>query len=104
MPPRMAARETSVVVTTEECRHYDVHVSLGPGINIKRNPLCGRNFEYFSEGPLLAAEMGVSQVDGVQSKGVGVSVKHFALNNTEHCPRRRWISPWSGSCGWLISM
>ena len=68
----------------EECRHYDVHVSLGPGVNIKRNPLCGRNFEYFSEDPMLAAEMGIGQVNGVQSKGVGVSVKHFALNNSEN--------------------
>lgn len=68
----------------EECRHYDVHVLLGPGVNIKRNPLCDRNFEYFSEDPLLAAEMGISQVNGVQSKGVGVSVKHFALNNSEN--------------------
>ena len=66
-----------------ECRHYGVHVILGPGVNIKRDPLCGRNFEYYSEDPFLASEMGIGEVEGVQAQGVGVSLKHFALNNAE---------------------
>ncbi len=67
----------------EECRAEDVSVILGPGLNCKRSPLCGRNFEYFSEDPVVSGELASAYVDGVQSQGVGACVKHFALNNQE---------------------
>ena len=68
----------------DECQAEDVSTILGPAINIKRSPLCGRNFEYMSEDPYLAGELAAAYINGVQSKGVGVSLKHFALNNQEY--------------------
>lgn len=67
-----------------ECHAFGVNMLLGPAVNIKKNPRCGRNFEYYSEDPYLSGEFGVHFVEGVQSEGVGVSVKHFAVNNNEN--------------------
>lgn len=70
----------------QECQAKDISTILGPAMNIKRSPLCGRNFEYYSEDPLVASEMAAALTEGVQSQNVGVSMKHFLANNQE---RRR---------------
>lgn len=67
----------------DECVEKDVDLLLAPGVNIKRTPLCGRNFEYFSEDPYFSGEMGAAFTRGVQNKGIGVCLKHFAVNNRE---------------------
>jgi beta-glucosidase len=75
-------REVGVALGREAAGH-GIGVLLGPGVNLKRTPIGGRNFEYFSEDPLVSSRLGAAWVDGVQSTGVGASLKHFAANNTE---------------------
>ncbi len=82
--------ETMGAVIGDECQAENVSTVLGPAVNIKRSPLCGRNFEYFSEDPYLTSHIASAHIKGVQSKNVGTSIKHFAANNQEH--RRMSIS------------
>lgn len=86
---RALVRRVGAALGTE-ARAQGVQVLLGPGINIKRSPLGGRNFEYLSEDPVHAGELGASYVQGAQSRGVGTSLKHFAVNNQE--TSRFWVS------------
>ncbi|MBE7011267.1 MAG: glycosyl hydrolase [Ruminococcaceae bacterium] len=67
----------------KDCKKHNVDMLLAPGVNIKRTPLCGRNFEYFSEDPVVSGEMGAGYVKGLQENGVACSLKHFAVNNQE---------------------
>lgn len=80
--PDLARREGAAI--GREARAFGVGVVLGPAINIKRSPLCGRNFEYYSEDPVLAGELAAGYINGVQSQGVGTSIKHFAANSQEY--------------------
>lgn len=71
------------IALSEECLQENVSILLGPGANIKRSPLCGRNFEYISEDPYVTGEMAAALIGGIQSNNIGVSMKHFAANNQE---------------------
>ena len=70
-------------VLGDECQAEDVSILLGPAVNIKRSPLCGRNFEYFSEDPYLAGKMAAAYVRGIQKNGIAACPKHFAVNSQE---------------------
>ncbi|MBN2697157.1 MAG: glycoside hydrolase family 3 C-terminal domain-containing protein, partial [Bacilli bacterium] len=79
--PEIASMMGDAIAT--ECRARDVHLLLGPGINIKRNPLCGRNFEYYSEDPLVSGTMAKAFINALQNKHIGACIKHYALNSQE---------------------
>ena len=75
--------EKAGAAIAKDCKEENIQVLLAPGVNMKRTPHCGRNFEYFSEDPYLSGKMGAAFINGVQSEGVGTSLKHFAVNNQE---------------------